>query len=84
MPVLDNFERAKTQGNMETDREEKTNNSYQIMIIYNNFIEMLNSLGVEDIETVGGPFDPMAISTSKVARQELRYRDVKIQHSLDL
>ncbi|KAL6634725.1 hypothetical protein ACP70R_027396 [Stipagrostis hirtigluma subsp. patula] len=57
LPVLDNFERAKTQIKVETEGEDKINNSYQS--IYKQFIEILNSLGVEDVETVGKPFDPM-------------------------
>ncbi|KAG0533829.1 hypothetical protein BDA96_04G226500 [Sorghum bicolor] len=57
LPVLDNFERAKMQIKVETEGEEKINNSYQS--IYKQFIEILNSLGVEDVETVGKPFDPM-------------------------
>ncbi|XP_029127939.1 uncharacterized protein LOC109801719 isoform X2 [Cajanus cajan] len=58
LPVLDNFERAKTQIKVETEAEEKINNSYQS--IYKQFIEILTSLGVEPVETVGTPFDPMA------------------------
>lgn len=57
LPVLDNFERAKAQIKVETEGEEKVNNSYQS--IYKQFIEILNSLGVEPVETVGNPFDPM-------------------------
>ncbi|CAJ2671937.1 unnamed protein product [Trifolium pratense] len=57
LPVLDNFERAKAQIKVETEGEEKINNSYQS--IYKQFIEILNSLGVEPVETVGSPFDPM-------------------------
>ncbi|KAJ1279938.1 hypothetical protein BS78_04G193700 [Paspalum vaginatum] len=57
LPVLDNFERAKAQIKVEAEGEEKINNSYQS--IYKQFIEILNSLGVEDVETVGKPFDPM-------------------------
>ncbi|KAK2416289.1 Co-chaperone GrpE family protein [Trifolium repens] len=57
LPVLDNFERAKAQIKVETEGEEKINNSYQS--IYKQFIEILNSLGVEPVETVGNPFDPM-------------------------
>jgi hypothetical protein len=62
LPVLDNFERAKTQINVETEGEEKINNSYQS--IYKQFTEILNSLGVEDVETIGKPFDPMVSSIS--------------------
>ncbi|RDX72451.1 grpE [Mucuna pruriens] len=57
LPVLDNFERAKTQIKVETEAEEKINNSYQS--IYKQFIEILTSLGVESVETVGTPFDPL-------------------------
>ncbi|XP_006647500.3 protein GrpE-like [Oryza brachyantha] len=57
LPVLDNFERAKTQIKVETEQEAKINDSYQS--IYKQFIEILNSLGVEDVETIGKPFDPM-------------------------
>lgn len=57
LPVLDNFERAKTQIKVETEGEDKINNSYQS--IYKQFWEILNSLGVEAVETVGNPFDPM-------------------------
>lgn len=55
--VLDNFERAKTQIKVETEGEEKINKSYQS--IYKQFLEILNSLGVEAVETVGNPFDPL-------------------------
>lgn len=57
LPVLDNFERAKAQIKVETEGEEKINNSYQS--IYKQFAEVLNSLGVEAVETVGTTFDPM-------------------------
>jgi molecular chaperone GrpE len=60
LPVFDNFERAKTQLKVETEREAKINDSYQS--IYKQLVEILNSLGVEDVETVGKPFDPMVIS----------------------
>ncbi|GMI79006.1 embryo defective 1241, Chloroplast GrpE 1 [Hibiscus trionum] len=57
LPVLDNFERAKAQIKVETEGEEKINNSYQS--IYKQFMEILGSLGVEPVDTVGNPFDPM-------------------------
>ncbi|KAM5550468.1 hypothetical protein ABKV19_027565 [Rosa sericea] len=55
--VLDNFERAKAQIKVETEGEEKINNSYQS--IYKQFGEILSSLGVLPVETVGKPFDPL-------------------------
>ncbi|KAL2232910.1 UNVERIFIED_CONTAM: Protein GrpE [Sesamum indicum] len=57
LSVLDNFERAKAQIKVETEGEEKINNSYQS--IYKQFSEILGSLGVVPVETVGKPFDPM-------------------------
>lgn len=57
LAVLDNFERAKAQIKIETEGEEKINNSYQS--IYKQFVEILGSLGVVSVETVGKPFDPM-------------------------
>ncbi|XP_012492415.1 uncharacterized protein LOC105804368 [Gossypium raimondii] len=57
LPVLDNFERAKAQIKVKTEGEEKINNSYQS--IYKQFMEILGSLGVEPVDTVGNPFDPM-------------------------
>lgn len=56
LPVLDNFERAKAQIKVETEGEEKINNSYQS--IYKQFVEILGSLGVTPVETIGKPFDP--------------------------
>ncbi|KAL2480850.1 Co-chaperone GrpE family protein [Abeliophyllum distichum] len=57
LSVLDNFERAKAQIKVETEGEEKIQNSYQS--IYKQFVEILGSLGVVPVETVGKPFDPM-------------------------
>lgn len=57
LSVMDNFERAKTQIKVATEGEEKINNSYQS--ISKQFMEILGSLGVEPVETVGKPFDPL-------------------------
>ncbi|CAN7037937.1 hypothetical protein IGI04_004950 [Brassica rapa subsp. trilocularis] len=57
LAVLDNFERAKSQIKVETEGEEKVTNSYQS--IYKQFVEILGSLGVVTVETVGKQFDPM-------------------------
>lgn len=57
LSVLDNFERAKMQIKVATEGEEKINNSYQS--ISKKFGEILGSLGVETVETVGKPFDPL-------------------------
>lgn len=58
--VLDNFERARAQIKVETEGEEKINQSYQS--IYKQFTEILASLGVVPVETVGKPFDPLVSS----------------------
>lgn len=55
--VLDNFERARAQIKIETEGEEKINQSYQS--IYKQFNEILGSLSVVPVETVGKPFDPL-------------------------
>ncbi|CAL5431541.1 unnamed protein product [Camellia sinensis] len=60
LSVLDNFERAKAQLKIETEGEEKINNSYQS--IYKQFVEILGSLGVVPVEAIGNPFDPLARS----------------------
>ncbi|KAF5749141.1 grpE protein mitochondrial [Tripterygium wilfordii] len=57
LSVLDNFERAKTQIKVEKEGEEKINNSYQS--IYKQFVEIIGSLGVVSVETIGKPFDPL-------------------------
>lgn len=60
--VLDNFERAKSQIKIESEAEEKISNSYQS--IYKQFVEILGSVGVVPVETVGKPFDPLVSSFS--------------------
>ncbi|KAK2638404.1 hypothetical protein Ddye_026199 [Dipteronia dyeriana] len=57
LQVLDNFERAKTQIKVETEGEEKVNNSYQS--ICKQLVEIFSSLGVVPVETIGNPFDPL-------------------------
>ncbi|KAL9664201.1 hypothetical protein QQ045_019599 [Rhodiola kirilowii] len=57
LPVLDNFERAKAQLKVESEGEEKINNSYQS--IYKQFVEILNSLRVVPVDTTGTSFDPL-------------------------
>lgn len=56
LPMVDNFERAKTSIKPETEAEIKIDNSYQG--IYKQFVEIMKSLGVVAVETVGKNFDP--------------------------
>ncbi len=53
LPVLDNFERAV---NMSEDKESSTYKG--IEMILKQFIEVLQSIGVEEIPAEGQPFDP--------------------------
>lgn len=84
LPVLDNFERAKAQIKVETEGEEEINNSYQS--IYKQFIEILTSLGVENVETVGHSFDPSVsccISTVILYAAAFRYLVKKTKFMID-
>lgn len=56
LPMVDNFERAKTQIKIETEGEQRIDNSYQG--IYKQFVEIMKGLGVSVVETVGKEFDP--------------------------
>uniref|UniRef100_A0A803NJ64 Uncharacterized protein n=1 Tax=Cannabis sativa TaxID=3483 RepID=A0A803NJ64_CANSA len=56
LAMVDNFERAKQQIKPETEKEKKIDASYQG--IYKQFVEIMRSLHVTVIPTVGKPFDP--------------------------
>lgn len=56
LPLVDNFELARTQVKPETEAEEKINASYQGL--YKQMVEILRALGVDAVDTVGAPFDP--------------------------
>eukprot|EP00798_Chlamydomonas_sp_ICE-L_P024007 gene24007-9580_t len=56
LPVIDNFELARTNVKAETDGEIKINQSYQGL--YKQFVEFLRTMGVEAIPTQGEIFDP--------------------------
>ncbi|XP_010930882.2 uncharacterized protein [Elaeis guineensis] len=66
LPMVDSFENAKQKIKPETDKEKKIDTSYQG--IYKQFVEIMRSLRVSVVETVGKPFDP-AIHEA-VAREE--------------
>lgn len=57
LPMVDNFERAKTQIKIQTEGEEKIDKSYQG--IYKQFVEIMKGFNVNVVNTVGKPFDPM-------------------------
>lgn len=61
LPMVDNFERAKQQLKLETDQEKKIDSSYQG--IYKQFVEIMRSLHVAVVPTIGKPFDPSVSST---------------------
>ncbi|XP_059631884.1 uncharacterized protein LOC132274588 [Cornus florida] len=66
LPMVDNFERAKQQMNLETDKEKTIHASYQG--IYKQFVEIMRSLNVAAVATVGKPFDPLLHEA--IAREE--------------
>lgn len=66
LPMVDNFERAKQILKPETDMEKKIDASYQG--IYKQFVEIMRSLRVSAVPTVGKPFDPLLHEA--IAREE--------------
>lgn len=54
LPVMDNFERA-----LQVEQTEATKNLIEgISMVYNQLKEAMKSQGIDEIETVGKPFDP--------------------------
>ncbi|KAK3015712.1 hypothetical protein RJ639_005660 [Escallonia herrerae] len=66
LPMVDNFERAKQQLKLETELEKKIDASYQG--IYKQFVEIMRSLNVAVVATIGKPFDPSLHEA--IAREE--------------
>ncbi|KAK8692260.1 hypothetical protein V6N13_075731 [Hibiscus sabdariffa] len=66
LPMVDSFERAKQQIKPETEKEKKIDTSYQG--IYKQFMEIMRSLQVAVVPTVGKPFDPSVHEA--IAREE--------------
>ncbi|PIN06609.1 hypothetical protein CDL12_20829 [Handroanthus impetiginosus] len=64
--MVDSFERAKQQIKLETEEEKKIDASYQG--IYKQFVEIMRSLRVAAVPTVGKPFDPSIHEA--IAREE--------------
>ncbi|MFI3230200.1 MAG: nucleotide exchange factor GrpE [bacterium] len=55
LPILDNFERAM----ISTSEEEKSSNMYKgLDMIFNQFLEVFEGVGVEEVVGVGEEFDP--------------------------
>lgn len=54
--MVDSFERAKQQIKPETEKEKQIDTSYQG--IYKQFVEIMRSMQVAVVPTVGKPFDP--------------------------
>jgi molecular chaperone GrpE len=55
LPVFDNLERASQHARASTDVQSLADG---IEIVMRQFIDTLNKLGVERVQTVGQPFDP--------------------------
>ncbi|MBA0879322.1 hypothetical protein Goshw_024610 [Gossypium schwendimanii] len=66
LPMVDSFERAKQQIKPETEKEKNIDTSYQG--IYKQFVEIMRSLQVAVVPTVGKPFDPSLHEA--IAREE--------------
>lgn len=66
LPMVDSFEKAKQQLKIETEKEKKIDTSYQG--IYKQFVEIMRSLRVAAVPTVGKPFDPLMHEA--IAREE--------------
>ncbi|KAL3504048.1 hypothetical protein ACH5RR_033889 [Cinchona calisaya] len=66
LPMVDNFERAKQHIKLETEQEKSIDASYQG--IYKQFVEIMKSLRVSVVPTVGKPFDPLIHEA--IAREE--------------
>ncbi|MCL7050427.1 hypothetical protein MKW94_005027 [Papaver nudicaule] len=72
LPVLDNFERAKSEIKVETDGEKKINSSYQS--IFKQYLEVLGSLGIVPVDSAGNPYEPTAKVDSKLNRLQDFFR----------
>ncbi|XAR62631.1 hypothetical protein NMG60_11017466 [Bertholletia excelsa] len=66
LAMVDSFERAKQQIKPETEKEKKIDTSYQG--IYKQFVEIMRSLRVAAVPTIGKPFDPSLHEA--IAREE--------------
>ncbi|KAL6962082.1 hypothetical protein U1Q18_037037 [Sarracenia purpurea var. burkii] len=66
LSMVDSFERAKQQIKPESEKEKRIDTSYQG--IYKQFVEILRSLRVAAVPTVGKPFDPAVHEA--IAREE--------------
>ncbi|HEY9824534.1 MAG TPA: nucleotide exchange factor GrpE, partial [Stenomitos sp.] len=56
LPVIDSFERARTQINPQTEQEANIHKSYQG--VYKQLVDCLKRLGVSPMRVEGQPFDP--------------------------
>ncbi|CAN1188497.1 Protein GrpE, partial [Linum perenne] len=64
LPMVDGFEKVKQQIKPETEKEKKIDASYQG--IYKQFVEIMKSLQVAAVPTVGKPFDPTVSKLSSL------------------
>ena len=69
LPVIDNFERARTQLKPESDGEKAIHSSYQG--VYKTLVECLKKMGVSAMRPEGQEFDPQ-LSRSYVERSHQR------------
>ncbi|XP_047324073.1 protein GrpE-like [Impatiens glandulifera] len=72
LPLVDSFERAKHQLKPESEKEKKIDNSYQG--IYKQFVEIMRSISVAAVPTVGKPFDP-SVHEAIAREQSLEFKE---------
>eukprot|EP01024_Parvocaulis_polyphysoides_P063245 TRINITY_DN7288_c0_g1_i1.p1 TRINITY_DN7288_c0_g1~~TRINITY_DN7288_c0_g1_i1.p1 ORF type:complete len:360 (+),score=83.14 TRINITY_DN7288_c0_g1_i1:148-1227(+) len=56
LPLVDNFELAANQIKINTEHEQKINDSYQGL--YRQMVDIFRGIGISAVETVGSKFDP--------------------------
>jgi len=56
LPLIDNFELARTQVKVETEGEQRINSSYQGL--YKQMVDIMRGLGIEAVPTTGTVFNP--------------------------
>ncbi|CAN1188496.1 Protein GrpE [Linum perenne] len=70
--MVDGFEKVKQQIKPETEKEKKIDASYQG--IYKQFVEIMKSLQVAAVPTVGKPFDP-TVHVAIAREESMEYKE---------
>lgn len=73
LPVLDNFERA-----LEAESDKEAGFYQGIKMIYSQFVEILNKMGIEEIDALHNAFDPNLHNAIMVEESEEHEEDIVI------